>query len=111
MADWPAGPTIRQRGLVPHDEYRLNHDYRMEDIWLGLRLLLLLGAANTAPIVIKRVLGGRWNAPLDAGLRFVDGRPLLGPSKTVRGLVAAVVGSTFARGHSIRAPPSLRGPA
>ena len=83
----------------------------MEDIWLGLRLLLLLGAANTAPIVIKRVLGGRWNAPLDGGLRFVDGRPLLGPSKTVRGLVAAVVGSTFARGHSIRAPPSLRGPA
>lgn len=66
----------------------------MEDIWLGLRLLLLLGAANTAPIVIKRVLGGRWNAPLDAGLRFVDGRPLLGPSKTVRGLVAAVVGSS-----------------
>jgi hypothetical protein len=67
----------------------------VDEIWLGLRLLLLLGAANTAPIVAKRMLGERWNAPLDGGLRFVDGRPLLGPSKTLRGLVAAVVLSTL----------------
>jgi hypothetical protein len=63
--------------------------------WLGLRLLLLIGAANVAPIVAKRVLGARWNAPLDGGLRFFDGRPLLGSSKTVRGLVAAVATATL----------------
>jgi len=63
-------------------------------LWLGLRLLLLIGAANIAPILAKRWLGGRGSMPLDGGLRFVDGRPLLGPSKTVRGVVAAVLVST-----------------
>jgi CDP-2,3-bis-(O-geranylgeranyl)-sn-glycerol synthase len=62
------------------------------DPWLlGLRLLLLLTAANTAPILCKRVLGARWSAPIDFGRRFVDGRPWLGPSKTWRGLLSAVL--------------------
>jgi CDP-2,3-bis-(O-geranylgeranyl)-sn-glycerol synthase len=64
--------------------------------WLGLRLLLLLAAANIAPIAAKRWLGPRWSAPLDGGLRFVDGRPLLGPSKTIRGAVAAIATSALA---------------
>ena len=62
----------------------------MDDLWLGVRLLVLLGAVNAAPIVAKRLLGARWAWPLDGGLHFVDGRRLLGSSKTVRGLVAAV---------------------
>jgi CDP-2,3-bis-(O-geranylgeranyl)-sn-glycerol synthase len=67
----------------------------MDDLWLGARLLLLLGIANGAPIAVKRVLGARWDAPLDGGLHFVDGRRLLGPSKTLRGVVAAVVGTAL----------------
>lgn len=63
----------------------------MDDLFLSLRLLLLLGAANTAPIMARRLLGARWGTPLDAGWRFVDRRPLLGSSKTVRGVVAAIV--------------------
>jgi CDP-diglyceride synthetase len=63
----------------------------MDDLWLGLRLLLLLTVANNAPIGAKLLLRGRWNAPLDGGRQFVDGRPLLGPSKTWRGLAAAVL--------------------
>lgn len=63
----------------------------MEDLWLAARLLLLLAVANTAPIGAKHLLGTRWNWPLDAGWLLWDGRPLLGPSKTLRGLVAAVV--------------------
>lgn len=63
----------------------------MDEIWLGLRLLLLLTAANTAPIALKRMLGRRWDAPIDGGHRFLDGRPWLGPSKTWRGLAAAVL--------------------
>ncbi|UCE32352.1 MAG: CDP-archaeol synthase, partial [Burkholderiales bacterium] len=55
-----------------------------------LRALLLLGVANGAPIVARRMLGKRFGAPLDAGLVLRDGRPLLGASKTVRGLVAAL---------------------
>jgi CDP-2,3-bis-(O-geranylgeranyl)-sn-glycerol synthase len=62
----------------------------MDDLWLAIRLLLLLAVANSAPIAARRVLGGRWGWPLDAGLRFIDGRPLLGPSKTVRGVAVAI---------------------
>lgn len=68
----------------------------MDEFWAGLRLLLLIGVANVAPIAAKHVLGERWCAPLDGGWRFVDGRPLLGPSKTVRGVVAAVAATAAA---------------
>jgi hypothetical protein len=67
----------------------------MDGFGLSFRLLLLLGVANVAPLVARRLLRARWRAPLDAGLRFFDGRPLLGPSKTVRGLVAAVVATAL----------------
>lgn len=62
----------------------------MEKWWLASRLLLLLAVANGAPILAKRLFGARWGAPLDGACLFFDGRPLLGPSKTVRGVVAAV---------------------
>lgn len=61
----------------------------MDAIWLALRLVVLVGLANTAPIVAKRALGTRWNRPLDGGRQWRDGRPLLGPSKTVRGVLAS----------------------
>lgn len=67
----------------------------MDELWPSLRLLLLLGLANTAPLVAKRWFGTRWLAPLDAGLIFFDGRPLLGSSKTIRGMVAAVVATAL----------------
>ncbi|MGZ5250072.1 MAG: hypothetical protein ACXWCE_07645 [Caldimonas sp.] len=66
-----------------------------DETWLGLRLLLLPGLANTAPLVAKRWLGSRWATPLDGGLRFFDGRPLLGASKTVRGALAAIVATAL----------------
>jgi CDP-2,3-bis-(O-geranylgeranyl)-sn-glycerol synthase len=68
----------------------------MDGIWLGLRLLLLLGVANSAPIAARRLLGDRWAAPLDGGVNFVDGRPLLGPGKTIRGVAVAVVATALA---------------
>lgn len=67
----------------------------MDAFWLGFRLLLLLTVANGVPILLKRILGNRWSAPIDAGRHFVDGRPWLGPSKTWRGLVAAVAASAM----------------
>jgi CDP-2,3-bis-(O-geranylgeranyl)-sn-glycerol synthase len=63
----------------------------MDDFWLGLRLLLLLTVANNAPIAAKLLFRDRWNFPIDGGLLFVDQRPLLGRSKTWRGLLAAVL--------------------
>lgn len=53
--------------------------------------LLLLLVANGAPILLGAVLRRRWGAPIDSGLRFVDGRPLLGHTKRWRGMVAALL--------------------
>jgi CDP-diglyceride synthetase len=41
-------------------------------------------------VVAKKVLGRRLAWPLDGGRRFFDGRPLFGPSKTLRGLILAL---------------------
>src|SRR5271169_7192818 len=54
-----------------------------------LRLLLLLFLANGTPVMVKRILGNRWSYPLDGGHEFVDGRPLFGRSKTIRGVTLA----------------------
>lgn len=59
-------------------------------IWPLLQSVLLLTLANGAPVVAKKFLGTRLAFPLDAGARFFDGQPLLGPSKTIRGVVVSV---------------------
>jgi CDP-2,3-bis-(O-geranylgeranyl)-sn-glycerol synthase len=51
-------------------------------------LVLLVVIANVTPVVISLLMGHRWNAPLDGGLRLPDQRPVLGPSKTIRGVLA-----------------------
>ena len=33
-------------------------------------LVLLVVIANVAPVVISRLVGHRWNAPLDGGLKL-----------------------------------------
>jgi hypothetical protein len=78
----------------------------MDGLWLSLKLLLLLGVANSAPIAAKRLLGSRWNAPLDGGAMFFDGRPLLGPGKTIRGVVAAIAAAAIAA-WALAIPPSV----
>jgi CDP-diglyceride synthetase len=59
-----------------------------------LKLLILLTLANGTPVVAKRILGNRLAFPLDGNLKFIDGRPLLGSSKTVRGIVVAIAATT-----------------
>jgi len=66
------------------------------DLLLVVKLLLLLTVANGAPILAHVVFATRWEQPIDAGLRFLDGRPWLGPSKTWRGLVAALLATPCA---------------
>ena len=60
-----------------------------------IQVLLLLGVANGAPVVAKKILRGPAR-PLDGDMRFIDGRPLFGPSKTVRGVVVSVAATTAA---------------
>jgi len=60
-------------------------------LWPILQLLVLLMLANGTPVFAKKILGERFAYPLDCGVEFVDGRPLFGRSKTVRGVVLAVL--------------------
>lgn len=60
------------------------------DLWPILQSLVLLTLANGTPVIAKRLFGSYLAFPLDAGVHFVDGRPLLGPSKTIRGIVLSV---------------------
>lgn len=63
---------------------------------LHLKLLLLVGVANAAALFGHQFLRQRFNRPLDGGYRFVDGRPWLGPSKTIRGVLLALVATPIA---------------
>ena len=58
--------------------------------------LVVISAANSAPVSCKRLLGTRLACSIDGGLTLRDGYPLLGSSKTWRGLVAAIALATCA---------------
>jgi CDP-2,3-bis-(O-geranylgeranyl)-sn-glycerol synthase len=64
---------------------------------VALKLLLVIGLANGAPILAQNLLQNTWQYPVDFGRNFLDGRPLFGMSKTWRGiataLLAAIIGA------------------
>ena len=62
---------------------------------LLLRLLILLVVANGTAVAAKKLLGVAFARPLDGGARFVDGQPLFGPSKTIRGIVLSVLATSI----------------
>jgi CDP-2,3-bis-(O-geranylgeranyl)-sn-glycerol synthase len=55
------------------------------------QLLVLLTLANGSPVIAKRIFGENYAVPIDGNARFVDGRALLGPSKTIRGVVVSLL--------------------
>ncbi|MDH6263056.1 CDP-archaeol synthase [Bradyrhizobium sp. BR13661] len=63
-------------------------------ILLIFKLLTLLAVANGVPVLAKRLFGSRLAYALDGGARFIDGRPLFGASKTLRGLLLSIVVTT-----------------
>lgn len=63
--------------------------------YLDLKLLVLLAIANGVPVLVKDVLGSRLSFPFDGGTRFLDRRPLFGPSKTLRGIVLSLLATTL----------------
>lgn len=59
--------------------------------WQGIvSVLLLLLAANGAPVLACRILGRSFSWPVDVGMMLADGRPLLGRSKTWRGIFSSI---------------------
>jgi CDP-2,3-bis-(O-geranylgeranyl)-sn-glycerol synthase len=62
--------------------------------WLIAQMLILLALANGTPVFASKILGARFSQPIDGGMRFFDGRPLFGPSKTIRGALLAILVTT-----------------
>jgi CDP-archaeol synthase len=59
-------------------------------------LLFLLLLANGAPLMVHKLLGKHFSYPIDGDREFVDGRPVFGPAKTLRGAFCAIVVTTAA---------------
>ena len=68
--------------------------YVCMQIFVILKLLTLLAVANGVPVIAKRLFGNHLSYALDGGARFIDGRPLFGTSKTVRGLLLSIAATT-----------------
>ena len=63
--------------------------------FLIVQLLVLLALANGAPLIAKKVFGTALAFPLDNGVRLADGQPLLGRSKTIRGIGLSIAVTTL----------------
>jgi CDP-diglyceride synthetase len=60
--------------------------------WLLIfKIVVLLTVANETPVIAGKLFG---NQPLDWGVAFVDGRPVFGHSKTIRGIILSLVAAT-----------------
>ncbi len=61
-----------------------------------VRAVIMISCANAAPVVARKLMDKRFANPVDGNRRLADGNPLFGPSKTWRGLIAAVICSAAA---------------
>jgi hypothetical protein len=59
--------------------------------FLLFQLLVLIVLANAIPVFAKKLFGTATAWPLDGGATLSDGQPLLGASKTLRGVVLSVL--------------------
>ena len=63
--------------------------------WLLIsKLVVLLTVANGFPVIVGKLFGRHFNQPLDGGIAFIDGRPVLGHSKTKRGIIFSLAATT-----------------
>lgn len=58
-------------------------------------LVVLLLVANGSPILARHFLYNRFSWPVDGGRQASDGRPLLGKSKTWRGVITSVLATAL----------------
>ncbi|SFE68010.1 CDP-archaeol synthase [Nitrosomonas sp. Nm166] len=63
----------------------------MEQLQQEMILLVWLMGVNGAPILLAKLAGKRFNYPIDFNKLFFDGKPILGSSKTFRGLFSALL--------------------
>jgi hypothetical protein len=61
---------------------------------LVFKIVVLLTIANGLPIIGGKLFGTQFDQPVDGGVIFVDGRPVFGQSKTIRGVVLSLLATT-----------------
>jgi len=61
------------------------------DAMVIIKIILLLLLANGTPVIAKKLFGPKLAYPLDGGKNFIDGRPLFGTSKTIRGFISSIL--------------------
>jgi CDP-diglyceride synthetase len=61
-----------------------------------IKILVLVTVANAAPVLAKRLFEDRLAYPVDGNLKWFDGNPLFGSSKTVRGIVLSLAATAAA---------------
>jgi len=61
---------------------------------LVTKIVLFLLWVNGLPPLVGILAGDRYNQPIDGGRLWFDSKPVFGPHKTIRGLLAGVVGGT-----------------
>lgn len=61
---------------------------------MEIKLFILILVANGSPVIFARLLGQRLAWPVDFNLQLW-GNPLLGPSKTYRGIIASMLITSF----------------
>jgi uncharacterized protein len=58
---------------------------------LFIKLLILFWLVNLAPPFLAQIFESKWNSPIDGGYLLLDGRPLFGKHKTIRGVLAGII--------------------
>jgi len=58
---------------------------------IEVKLLLLIGIANGAPVIARYLAGRRYARPLDFDIKLADGRALFGKSKTIFGALSSLL--------------------
>lgn len=65
--------------------------------WTAIaQVLFLIAVSNGTPVVAGKLFGKKLSRALDDGALFPDGKPIFGPSKTLRGIIASVFLTTAA---------------
>lgn len=60
-----------------------------------VKLLILIIFANGVPVLAHKMMGVVFNDPVDFGYKFIDNRRFFGPSKTIRGVLLAILFTTL----------------
>lgn len=60
-------------------------------IFIDLKILFLLWIINFTPPLLAFFLEDKYNQPVDFGKKFQDGRQILGPHKTWRGIAGSLI--------------------